>query len=64
MYFYDNRIVEYTKNWIFLLEANLKLLYTSRGWQPECVLFGYGVAWLVRGTHELLINMTNFVKIV
>ena len=48
LYFYDNKVVEYAKN----LEKG----------QLNVELLGQGFTWLDTGTHESLVEATNFVK--
>ena len=51
LYFYDNRVVEYAKS----------LKPSARG-ELEITLLGQGFTWLDTGTHESLVEATNFVK--
>ena len=51
LYFYDNRVVEYAK----------ALKPSARG-ELEVTLLGQGFTWLDTGTHESLVEATNFVK--
>ena len=51
LYFYDNRVVEYAKS----------LKPSARG-ELEVTLLGQGFTWLDTGTHESLVEATNFVK--
>ena len=53
LYFYDNRVVEYAKN----------LKPSARG-ELDVILLGQGFTWLDTGTHESLVEATNFVKTV
>ena len=53
LYFYDNRVVEYAKN----------LKPSARG-ELDVTLLGQGFTWLDTGTHESLVEATNFVKTV
>ena len=53
LYFYDNRVVEYAKNRIYLENGEL-----------DVALLGQGFTWLDTGTHESLVEATNFVKTV
>ena len=53
LYFYDNRVVDYAKN----------LKPSARG-ELDVTLLGQGFTWLDTGTHESLVEATNFVKTV
>ena len=66
LYFFDNRVVEYAKNlkpsWRGELEVtDLNRLYLEQG-QLNVELLGQGFTWLDTGTHESLVDATNFVK--
>ena len=53
LYFYDNRVVEYAKD--------LNRIYLEKG-ELNVELLGQGFTWLDTGTHESLVEATNFVK--
>ena len=67
LYFYDNRVVEYAKKLkpsaIGELEiTDLNKIYLQNG-DLNVELLGQGFTWLDTGTHESLVDATNFVKI-
>ena len=49
LYFYDNKVVDYAKIYLEAGQLNVELL-------------GQGFTWLDTGTHESLVEATNFVK--
>lgn len=66
LYFYDNRVVEYAKS-LKPSKRNeyeitdLNRIYLEQG-DLEVELLGQGFTWLDTGTHESLVEATNFVK--
>ena len=68
LYFYDNRVVEYAKNLKpskggELEITDLNRIYLEQG-ELNVELLGQGFPWLATGTHESLVEATNFVKTV
>ena len=68
LYFYDNRVVEYAKSLKpsdrgELEITDLNRIYLSKG-ELNVELLGQGFTWLDTGTHESLVDATNFVKTV
>ena len=68
LYFYDNRVVEYAKHLApsdrgELEITDLNKIYLENG-ELEVTLLGQGFTWLDTGTHESLVEATNFVKTV
>ena len=68
LYFYDNRVVEYAKNLRPSARGELEItdlnrIYLENG-ELEVTLLGQGFTWLDTGTHESLVDATNFVKTV
>ena len=68
LYFYDNRVVEYAKNLKPSKRGELEItdlnhIYLDDG-ELNVVLLGQGFTWLDTGTHESLVEATNFVKTV
>ena len=68
LYFYDNRVVEYAKglkpskrNELEIKDLNR--IYLEQG-ELNVELLGQGFTWLDTGTHESLVDATNFVKTV
>ena len=68
LYFYDNRVVEYAKglkpskrNELEITDLNR--IYLEQG-ELNVELLGQGFTWLDTGTHESLVEATNFVKTV
>ena len=68
LYFYDNRVVEYAKSLKPSARGELEItdlnrIYLENG-NLEVSLLGQGFTWLDTGTHESLVDATNFVKTV
>ena len=68
LYFYDNRVVEYAKNLAPSARGELEItdlnrIYLENG-DLNVELLGQGFTWLDTGTHESLVDATNFVKTV
>ena len=68
LYFYDNRVVEYAKNLKPSARGELEItdlnrIYLENG-NLNVELLGQGITWLDTGTHESLVEATNFVKTV
>ena len=68
LYFYDNRVVEYAKNLRPSARGELEItdlnrIYLEKG-ALNVELLGQGFTWLDTGTHESLVDATNFVKTV
>ena len=68
LYFYDNKVVEYAKKIKpsdrgELEITDLNKIYLEKG-DLEVTLLGQGFTWLDTGTHESLVDATNFVKTV
>ena len=66
LYFYDNRVVEYAKNLTPSARGELEItdlnrIYLQSG-ELNVELLGQGFTWLDTGTHESLVDATNFVK--
>ena len=68
LYFYDNRVVEYAKNLKPSPRGELEItdlnrIYLEQG-ELNVELLGQGFTWLDTGTHESLVEATNFIKTV
>lgn len=66
LYFYDNRVIEYAKNLKPSVRGELEItdlnrIYLEKG-ELDVTLLGQGFTWLDTGTHESLVDATNFVK--
>ena len=68
LYFYDNRVVEYAKNLKPSARGELEITDLNRIYLEDgslhVELLGQGFTWLDTGTHESLVEATNFVKTV
>lgn len=68
LYFYDNKVVEYAKNLKPSARGELEITDINRIYlntnQLNVELLGQGFTWLDTGTHESLVDATNFVKTV
>ena len=68
LYFYDNRVVEYVKNLKPSARGELEITDLNRIYLEDnslnVELLGQGFTWLDTGTHESLVDATNFVKTV
>ena len=68
LYFYDNRVVKYAKALTPSARGELEItdlnrIYLEHG-ALNVELLGQGYTWLDTGTHESLVDATNFVKTV
>ena len=68
LYFYDNRAVEYAKRLKPSRRSELEItdlnrIYLEQG-ELNVELLGQGFTWMDAGTHESLVDATNFVKTV
>lgn len=68
LYFYDNRAVEYAKSLTSSARGELEITDLNRRYLDDgelnVELLGQGFTWLDTGTHESLVDATNFVKTV
>lgn len=68
LYFYDNRVVEYAKQMKPSKRGELEITDLNRKYLEQGDLkvevLGQGFTWLDTGTHESLVEATNFVKTV
>jgi glucose-1-phosphate thymidylyltransferase len=66
LYFYDSRVVEYAKNLKPSARGEYEITDLNRIYledkQLHVELLGQGFTWLDTGTHESLVDATNFVK--
>lgn len=68
LYFYDNKVVEYAKNLKPSSRGELEItdlnrIYLEQG-NLHVEVLGQGFTWLDTGTHESLVDATNFIKTV
>ena len=68
LYFYDNRVVEYAKSLKPSKRGELEItdlnrIYLDQG-ELNVELLGQGFTWLDTGTHESLVEATNFIMTV
>ena len=65
LYFYDNRVVEYAKNLKPSARGELEITDINRisleNGELDVAVLGQGFTWLDTGTHESLVDATNFV---
>lgn len=66
LYFYDNKVVEYAKNLKPSPRGELEItdlnrIYLEEG-KLDVELLGQGFTWLDTGTHESLVDATDFVR--
>ena len=66
LYFYDNKVVEYAKNLKPSKRGeyeitDLNKIYLANG-NLNVEILGQGFTWLDTGTHESLVDATNFIK--
>ena len=68
LYFYDNRVVEYAQNLEPSARGEYEITDLNRIYLENnnlaVELLGQGFTWLDTGTHESLVDATNFVKTV
>lgn len=68
LYFYDNKVVEYAKSLKPSARGELEITDLNRIYleneKLDVMLLGQGFTWLDTGTHESLVDATNFVKTV
>lgn len=66
LYFYDNKVVDYAKNLKPSPRGELEITDLNRIYlennELSVTLLGDGFTWLDTGTHESLVDATNFVK--
>lgn len=68
LYFYDNKVVEYAKSLMPSPRGELEItdlnkIYLKNG-NLHVEILGQGFTWLDTGTHESLVDATNFIKAV
>jgi len=66
LYFYDNKVLSIAKNLKPSKRGELEItdvnrVYLEQG-QLEVMLFGRGMAWLDAGTHDSLLEASNFIE--
>lgn len=66
LYFYDNRVVDYVKKLSPSARGELEItdlnkIYLENG-DLNVELLGQGFTWLDTGTHESLVEASNFIK--
>ena len=66
LYFYDNKVIDYAANLKPSARGELEItdlnrIYLEKG-ELNVELLGQGFTWLDTGTHESLVEATNFVK--
>ena len=68
LYFYDNRVVKYARNLQPSARGELEITDLNRIYLElvalHVELLGQGFTWLDTGTHESLVDATNFIKTV
>ena len=68
LYFYDNRVIDYAKQLTPSARGELEITDLNRIYLEQDALhvklLGQGFTWLDTGTHESLVDATNFVKTV
>ncbi len=68
VYFYDNRVVEFAANLQPSARGELEITHLNQLYldmnQLQVQVLGRGVAWLDAGTHEALLQASNFVQTV
>lgn len=66
LYFYDNRVVEFAKNVKPSFRGELEITSLNQMYLNEndlqVITLGRGFTWLDTGTHEALVDATNFIK--
>ena len=66
LYFYDSRVVEFAKNLKPSARGEYEITDLNRIYlemnQLHVELLGQGFTWLDTGTHESLVDATNFIK--
>jgi glucose-1-phosphate thymidylyltransferase len=68
LYFYDNRVVQVAASLPRSARGELEITDVNRRYlewgELNVELFGRGTAWLDTGTHESLLQASNFVQVV